>query len=49
MTPTAMLVTQLSQFYGKDAAKASAINVLTTLSCVVTMPLLTALYTAVMQ
>lgn len=47
-TPTAMMITQLAQFYGRDAARASAVNVLTTLSCLVTMPLMTALYTAVM-
>lgn len=48
-TPTAMMITQLAQFYGRDAAKASAVNVVTTLSCVVTMPLMTALYTAIMR
>lgn len=48
MTPAATTVTQLAQMYRRDASYASAINVLTTLVCVVTMPLLTWLYQTIM-
>ena len=43
-TPSASTLTQMAQVYGKDADYASAINVVTTLLCVVTMPLMVALY-----
>lgn len=43
-TPAAATVTQLAQVYGKDAEYASAINVVTTLLCVVTIPLMVKLY-----
>lgn len=44
MTPSASSITQMAQIYGKDADYASAINVVTTLLCVITMPIMTALY-----
>lgn len=44
MTPSASTITQMSQVYGKDADYAGAINVMTTLLCCVTMPLMVALY-----
>ncbi|MBR5345006.1 MAG: AEC family transporter [Clostridia bacterium] len=48
MTPAATTVTQLAQMYRRDGPYASAINVMTTLVCIVTMPLLTWLYDLVM-
>ncbi len=44
MTPSAALVTQLAQLYGKDADHAGAINVMTTVFCIATMPLMSELY-----
>ena len=44
MTPTAAMVTQIAQIFDNRPEYASAINTLTTLTCIVTMPLLTALY-----
>ena len=44
-SPSASSVTSMAQVYGKDADYASAINVATTLCCIVTMPLMVALYT----
>lgn len=44
ITPSASTITQMAQVYGKDADYASAINVTTTLLCIVTMPLMVALY-----
>ena len=38
MAPTAAMITQISQIYKQDAVYASAINVFTTLCCIVTMP-----------
>ena len=43
-TPAASTVTQMAQVYGKDADYASAINVVTTFFCIVTMPLMITLY-----
>ena len=43
-TPAASTVTQMAQVYGKDADYASAINVVTTLFFIVTMPLMITLY-----
>lgn len=43
-TPSASTVTQMAQVYGKDADYASAINVITTLFCIFTMPLMVTLY-----
>jgi predicted permease len=44
MAPTAAIITQMSQLYGQDAVYASAINIFTTLSCIVTMPVFVYLY-----
>ena len=41
MTPAATMVTQLSQLNDNRPDFASSVNVMTTLLCVVTMPLLT--------
>ena len=43
-TPSASTITQMAQIYGTDADYASAINVVTTLLCIFTMPLMVALY-----
>lgn len=48
ITPSASTITQMSQVYGKDADYASAINVATTLLCIVTMPLMVMIYQCVM-
>lgn len=48
ITPVATTVTQLAQMYRNQPEYASAINVLTTLVCIVSMPVMTALYYAVM-
>lgn len=40
ITPTASTVMQFSQLYGKDSDYATAINVVTTIGCIITMPLL---------
>ena len=42
--PTAATVTQLAQIYGQDSVYASAINILTTLLCILTMPFFVWLY-----
>ncbi len=44
MTPSAAMIIQLAQLYDKDAEYASAINVVTTLLCILSMPLMTELY-----
>lgn len=44
MAPAASTVTQMAQVYGQDADYASAINVISTLLCIGTMPLLVTLY-----
>ena len=44
MTPSASTVTQMAQLYDQDVSTASAINTITTLLCIATMPLLTMLY-----
>ena len=43
-TPSASTVTQMAQVYGNDSDYASAINVVTTLFCILTMPLMVTLY-----
>lgn len=43
-TPAASTVTQMAQVYGPDGTYAGAINVATTLLCIITMPLLITLY-----
>ena len=42
--PTAATVTQLAQIYNQDSVYASAINIFTTLLCILTMPLFVWLY-----
>ena len=42
--PTATTITQFAQLYGKDAKYAGAINIATTLVCIVTMPLFVYIY-----
>lgn len=44
MTPPASTVTQMSQIYGKNADYSSAINVVCTLLCIATMPLMVMVY-----
>ena len=44
MAPAAATVTQLAQLYDNEPGYASAINTITTLICLISMPLLTALY-----
>ena len=44
IAPSGALVTQIAQLYHQDAEYASAINVVTTLLCIVTMPLMTWIY-----
>jgi len=43
-TSPAATVTQLAQIYGKDADYASAINVVCTILCIITMPLIVMIY-----
>ena len=45
ITPSASTITNMSVVYERDADYASAINVATTLCCIVTMPLMVMLYT----
>jgi len=44
ITPSASTITQMSQIYGRDAEYASIINVITTLICIITMPLIVLIY-----
>lgn len=44
ITPSASSVTQFAQIYGQDADYAGSINVLTTILCIITMPVMVALY-----
>ena len=44
ITPSASNVVQMAQVYNKDAAYAGAINVVTTLMCLITMPIMIYLY-----
>lgn len=44
ITPSASTVTQMRQVYGNDSQYASAINVVTTLFSIVSMPLLVMLF-----
>ena len=44
VTPAASTVTQFAQVHDKNAAYASAINIMTTLLCIVTMPIFVILY-----
>ncbi|PJI06972.1 MULTISPECIES: AEC family transporter [Clostridium] len=43
-TPAASTVTQFAQIYNKDAEYAGAINIMTTILCIVTMPVFVTLY-----
>jgi hypothetical protein len=43
-TPSAATVTQMAQVYDKNAAAASSVNIVTTLLCLATMPLMAQLY-----
>ena len=47
ITPSASTVTQMCQVYGNDSRYASAINVMTTLFSIITMPLMVMLFEAV--
>ena len=47
ITPSASTVTQMCQVYGNDSRYASAINVVTTLCSIVTMPLMVMLFQSV--
>ena len=44
ITPSATTITQMAQLYHQNAAYASSINVLTTLICIITMPLMVMFY-----
>lgn len=44
ITPTASTIVQMAQIYKKDAGYASAINVITTIVCIITMPIMVWLY-----
>lgn len=44
MTPSATTVTQMAQLYDRDAEHATAINMITTIVCLATIPMMTALY-----
>ena len=44
ITPSASTITQMCQVYGNDSQYASAINVMTTLFSIVTMPLMVLLF-----
>ena len=48
ITPSASTVTQMCQVYGNDSQYASAINVMTTLLSIITMPLMVLLYQTMM-
>ena len=43
--PVAVIVTQFAVLYKADAKEASVVNVMSTLACAVTMPIMIALYT----
>lgn len=47
VTPTAATIMQFSQLHGKDAEYATAINAITTVGCVITMPILIMLFNCV--
>lgn len=44
ITPASSSITQMSQVYGEDAKYAGVINMMTTLICIVTMPVMAAVY-----
>ena len=43
-SPSGTTITQMAQVYGGDTEYACSINVVTTLLCIVTMPIMVALY-----
>jgi hypothetical protein len=43
-TPASATITQMAQVYGKNAKEASSVNIVTTLVCLVTMPIIASLY-----
>ena len=43
-SPSGSTITQMAQVYGADTEYACSINVVTTLLCIVTMPIMVALY-----
>ncbi|MBQ4065083.1 MAG: AEC family transporter, partial [Clostridia bacterium] len=47
ITPSASTIMQFAQIKGKDAEYAAAINIVTTLICIVTMPLFVAFYNGI--
>lgn len=49
MTPSASTVVQMAQVYDNEPDKASKINVMTTLLCIITMPLMVFFYQSIMQ
>lgn len=44
ITPSASTITQMAQVYDKDARYASSVNIMTTLLCIITMPVLVYIY-----
>ena len=44
ITPTASSITQMAQVYGNNEQYAGAINIMTTIVSIVTMPIMVALY-----
>ena len=46
ITPSATMVVQLAQIFDQDAKYASSINVLTTVICIITMPVMVMIYLA---
>ncbi|WP_411682190.1 hypothetical protein [Clostridium thailandense] len=44
ITPSASAVTQMAQIYEKNGEYASVINVVTTIVCIITMPIIVWLY-----
>ena len=46
--PSASTVTMFSQIYGRQQYEASAINIVTVLLCILTMPFINLVYTAFM-
>lgn len=44
LTPSAVTITQMAQIFGKNEEYASAINVVTTIVCIITMPIMVWIY-----
>jgi predicted permease len=44
ITPAASTITQFAQLYGKDSEYAGTINIMTTMLCIITMPLMVMVY-----